>query len=43
VKDEMEAVREAEQRLETAILDLLTPDQRAKWCIVRRHVAPGRP
>lgn len=43
VKDELEAVRGAEQRLEAAILELLTPDQRAKWCIVRRHVAPGRP
>lgn len=41
VKDEMEAVREAEQRLEAAILDLLTPEQRRRWCIVRRHVAPG--
>ena len=33
VKDEMEAIREAEQRLEQAILDVLTPDQRARWCI----------
>jgi Spy/CpxP family protein refolding chaperone len=41
VKDEMEAVREAEKRLEAAILDVLTPEQRARWCIVRQHVAPG--
>jgi Spy/CpxP family protein refolding chaperone len=43
VKDEMEAVRQAEQRLMDAILDVLTPEQRARWCIVRQHVAPGRP
>lgn len=43
VKDELEAVRQAEQRLHEAILDVLTPEQRARWCIVRRHVAPGRP
>ena len=43
VKDEMEAVRQAEQRLMDAIQELLTPDQRARWCIIRRHVAPGRP
>jgi Spy/CpxP family protein refolding chaperone len=43
VHDEMKAVREAEQRLEAAILEILTPDQRSRWCIVRRHVAPGRP
>jgi len=43
VQDEMKAVREAEQRLEAAILEVLTPDQRGRWCIVRRHVAPGRP
>ena len=43
VQDEMKAVREAEQRLEAAILEVLTPDQRSRWCIVRRHVAPGRP
>lgn len=41
VKDEMEAVRQAEQRLMNAILDVLTPEQRAQWCIVRQHVAPG--
>jgi Spy/CpxP family protein refolding chaperone len=41
VKDEMEAVRQAEQRLMDAIQDVLTPDQRARWCIVRKHVAPG--
>jgi Spy/CpxP family protein refolding chaperone len=43
VKDEMEAIREAEKRLEQAILDVLTPEQRARWCIVRQHVAPHRP
>lgn len=43
VKDEMEAIREAEKRLEQAILDVLTPEQRARWCIVRQHVAPTRP
>ena len=43
VQDEMKAVREAEQRLEDAIQALLTPEQRARWCIVRRHVGPGRP
>lgn len=41
VQDEMEAVRTAEKRLEQAILDVLTPEQRARWCIVRQHVAPG--
>ncbi|HEX6314486.1 MAG TPA: Spy/CpxP family protein refolding chaperone [Gemmatimonadaceae bacterium] len=43
VKDELEAVRRAEHRLEQAILDVLTPAQRARWCIVRQRVAPGRP
>ena len=41
VKDEMEAVRQAEQRLMDAIQEVLTPEQRERWCIVRRHVAPG--
>jgi Spy/CpxP family protein refolding chaperone len=41
VKDEMEALRAAEKRLEQAILDVLTPEQRARWCIVRQHVAPN--
>jgi Spy/CpxP family protein refolding chaperone len=41
VKDEMEAVRQAEVRLHEAIMDLLTPEQRANWCIVRQRVAPG--
>ena len=41
VKDEMEAVRQAEHRLEQAILDVLTPDQRRAWCIVRKWVSPG--
>jgi Spy/CpxP family protein refolding chaperone len=43
VKDELEAVRLAEQRLMDAIQEVLTPDQRARWCIIRRHVAPARP
>jgi Spy/CpxP family protein refolding chaperone len=42
VKDEMAAVRQAEARLMDAILEVLTPDQRRRWCVVRRHVAPGR-
>ena len=41
VKDEMEAVRQAEVRLHDAIMDVLTPEQRANWCIVRQRVAPG--
>lgn len=41
VKDEMEAVRQAEQRLHDAIMEVLTPEQRANWCIVRKRVAPG--
>ena len=43
VKDEMEAVRQAEHRLHEAILEVLTPEQRARWCIVRQRVGPGRP
>ena len=43
VKDEMEAIRQAELRLEQAILDVLTPEQRARWCIKRDRVAPARP
>jgi hypothetical protein len=31
----MEALKQAERRLEQAILDVLTPEQRARWCIVR--------
>jgi Spy/CpxP family protein refolding chaperone len=31
----IQALREAEQRLQQAILDVLTPDQRRRWC----HVA----
>ena len=41
VQDEMEAVRQAELKLQDAIMNLLTPEQRANWCIVRQHVAPG--
>jgi Spy/CpxP family protein refolding chaperone len=43
VKDELAAVRAAEVRLGNAIQDVLTPDQRRRWCVVRHHVAPGRP
>lgn len=43
VADEMQAVRSAEARLSDAIQEVLTPDQRRRWCIVRRHVAPARP
>lgn len=41
VQDEMEALKQAERRLEQAILDVLTPEQRARWCIVRQLVSPG--
>lgn len=41
VKDEMEAIRQAEIRLHDAIMEVLTPEQRANWCIVRQRVAPG--
>ncbi len=41
VKDEMQAVREAEKKLMEDILAVLTPEQRAAWCVVRRHVTPG--
>jgi Spy/CpxP family protein refolding chaperone len=40
VKDEMAAIRQAEARLQDAIQDVLTPDQRRRWCVVRHHVAP---
>ena len=40
VQDELEAVRQAERRLEQAILEVLTPDQRLRWCWVRKLVAP---
>jgi hypothetical protein len=43
VKDEMTALRAAEARLGDAIQEVLTPDQRRRWCVIRRHVAPGRP
>lgn len=43
VKDEMEAVRAAEKKLHEDILAVLTPEQRERWCVVRRHVAPGGP
>lgn len=41
VQDEMQAVREAEKRLQDAINELLTPEQRERWCVVRQRVAPG--
>lgn len=43
VKDEMEAVRQAERRLMEAINDILTPTQRERWCLVRHHVGPHGP
>lgn len=43
VQDELDAIREAERRLMQAILDVLTPEQRDRWCLVRHRVAPGRP
>ncbi len=43
VKDEMEAVRAAEKQLMEDILAVLTPEQRANWCVIRRHVAPRQP
>jgi Spy/CpxP family protein refolding chaperone len=43
VKDEMEAVRQAEIRLHEAIMGVLTPEQRENWCIVRQRVAPRHP
>lgn len=42
VADEIAALREAEQRLHQAIQDILTDEQKENWCVVRRHVAPGR-
>ena len=41
VKDELDALRRAEARLQDAIQDVLTPDQRRRWCVVRHQVAPG--
>jgi Spy/CpxP family protein refolding chaperone len=40
VQDEMAAVRQAEVRLQNAIQNVLTPDQRRRWCVVRHRVAP---
>lgn len=36
----LERVRAAERKLQEDIQNVLTPEQRAAWCIVRRHVAP---
>lgn len=33
----MERVRAAEKKLHEDIMNLLTPEQRAKWCVVRPH------
>ena len=41
VKDEMAAIRQAEIRLHDAIMGVLTPDQRVRWCLVCDRVAPG--
>jgi Spy/CpxP family protein refolding chaperone len=43
VKDEMEVVRAAERKLAADIQAVLTPEQRAAWCVVRKHVAPRHP
>jgi hypothetical protein len=40
VADDLAAVRQAEARLQNAIEDILTPDQRRRWCVVRHRVAP---
>ena len=51
---QQERVRELTQRIQPrfqvitretqqGIQRLLTPDQRTRWCLVRKHVAPGRP
>lgn len=42
VQDELAAVRAAERALMDAIDAILTPGQRGAWCIIRRHVGPGR-
>jgi Spy/CpxP family protein refolding chaperone len=36
----LERIRAAERKLHEDIMAVLTPDQRARWCIVRRHVTP---
>lgn len=36
----LERVRAAERQLHQDIQDVLTPEQRARWCLVRRLVAP---
>lgn len=38
--DAMERVRAAERQLHQDVQDVLTPEQRAGWCLVRRLVAP---
>lgn len=38
--DALERVRAAERQLHQDIQDVLTPEQRARWCLVRRLVAP---
>lgn len=43
VQDELAALREAEKKLMEDIQAVLTPEQRAAWCVVRRHVAPRHP
>jgi Spy/CpxP family protein refolding chaperone len=40
VADEIAALREAERRLQAAIQDVLSDDQRRDWCLVRQRVAP---
>ncbi|HEX9563395.1 MAG TPA: Spy/CpxP family protein refolding chaperone [Gemmatimonadaceae bacterium] len=43
VQDELAALRAAEKQLMDDIQEILTPEQREGWCVVRRHVAPGHP
>jgi len=43
VEDELAALRAAERKLMDDIDALLTPEQRAAWCIVRHRVAPMGP
>lgn len=39
-KPALDRIRAAERQLQQDILDVLTPAQKARWCIVRRLVAP---
>lgn len=39
----LDRIKAAERQLMADIDALLTPEQRERWCVVRRHTAPGRP